>query len=197
MVISIIAYFQYTISIELENDSTSTRFQSVIDRQISDSNQEIARLTQRAERKSEGLDSERYKVGDAVQTSDFEICVDSVQKLSKVGSEFLAQSASDGGVYLAVRWSYKNTSRKPIEAFNQPSINLIAPDGTKYNEDIGAGAIYASEFGIDAKVLSDLNPGIKVRTVTVFEVSIEALAQNSANWRLLVGADSDFVVSLE
>lgn len=64
---------------------------------------------------------------------------------------------------------------------------LIAPDGTKYYSDIDASSSFATEQNNNGKILSDLNPGIKVQSSKVFEVSSELFSEES--WKLLVDAD--------
>ena len=93
---------------------------------------------------------------------------------------------------IAVRWSYKNTSSKPIGAFNHPRIKLKAPDGTLYEPDLGASSFYASEAGTNAKVFSDLNPGIEVMDADVFEVSDQLF--DPATWQVVIQADQDVTV---
>ena len=131
-----------------------------------------------------------------MRSQNLEVVITTVETRTKVGGDFFEETASDGGLYLAVRWNYKNISSKPINMFNQAKIHLIAPDGTQYNEDLGASAAYASQFNIDEKVLSDLNPGIKVNSATVFEVSREALSDPS-RWSLVVEGDSTMKVKLK
>lgn len=124
------------------------------------------------------------KVGDSFSTPTFEVQILSAQPRSSVGNSMFASHSAEGGIYVAIQWSYKNTSLKPVNAFSRPTINLKAPDGTKYNPDIGASASYATELNNDAKVFSDLNPGIRVVDATVFEVSRQMF--DSSSWRILV-----------
>lgn len=129
------------------------------------------------------------KVGDSFQTPTFEIQIRSAQALSSVGNPLFASQPSEGGVYIAIQWSYKNISQKPVSAFRRPTVHLKAPDGTKYDPDLGASASYATELDNDAKAFSDLNPGISVVDVDVFEVSRQMFDPSS--WRILVDGDRD------
>jgi hypothetical protein len=72
---------------------------------------------------------------------------------------------------------------------------LIAPSGTKYSEDLGASVIYAGALDINEKALSDINPGIKIRSAAVFEVSEELF--DPAAWTLLVDADQNARVKIQ
>lgn len=127
------------------------------------------------------------KVGDTFETPTFQMQIVSAQLRSSVGDSMFGSKASQGGIYVAIQWSYKNISNKPVSAFDLPSLHLLAPDGTKYDPDLGASASYATELNTNAKVLSDLNPGIQVTDAEVFEVSKEQF--NPASWKIFIDAD--------
>jgi len=129
------------------------------------------------------------KVGDSFSTPTFEIRIISAQVRSSVGDSMFNSQAGQGGIYVAIKWSYKNISKKPISAFDLPTLHLVSPDGTKYDTDLGASASYATELNTNAKVLSDLNPGIQVTDADVFEVSREQF--NPELWKILVDADQE------
>lgn len=137
------------------------------------------------------------KVGDTFKTNKMEIKVISIEKRKKVGDDIFGEKASEGGVYIAVYYQYKNISDKAIGAFSQPSVKLIDPKGTKYDSDLGATTSYVTEdkINIDEKVLSDLNPGITVKDAEVFEVSEELL--KDTGWQLIIDADQDAFVELK
>jgi hypothetical protein len=121
------------------------------------------------------------KVGEAFSTPTFEIQIRSAQARSSVGNYLFASQPSDGGVYIAIQW--------PVNAFRRPAVHLKAPDGTKYDPDLGASASYATELDLDSKVFSNLNPGIRVVDADVFEVSRQLF--DPASWKILVDADRD------
>jgi len=127
------------------------------------------------------------EIGANFRTDKFEIQISSVELRSSVGKTFFVSKPSEGAIYLAVVWNYKNIYSKPISSFDNPTLYLIAPDGTKYYSDIDASGSFATEQDNNAKILSDLNPGIKVQTSKVFEVSKELFSEES--WKLLVDAD--------
>ncbi len=129
------------------------------------------------------------KVGDSFATPTYEIQIRSAQARSSVGNPLFASQPSEGGIYIAIQWSYKNISQKPVSSFRRPTVHLKAPDGTKYDPDLGASASYATELDIDAKAFSDLNPGIRVVDADVFEVSRQMFDPSS--WRILVDGDRD------
>lgn len=90
-----------------------------------------------------------------------------------MGIEFFASSPAGGAVYVAVKWSYKNTTNKPIGIFSTLLVFLMDPTGTQYSPDLGASSSFATELDNDSEVLSNLNPSIRVRDASVFEVSEE------------------------
>lgn len=139
-------------------------------------------------------ESQTVQIGSTIKTSKLEIQITSVKTLSRVGGEMLESKASDGGVYLAVQWNYKNISDVPISTFNQPSLHLKDPKGTKYDHDMEASSSYASELSIDEKILSDLNPGIRVKGAEVFEVSKELFA--TPGWKLFIDADQEIEIPI-
>lgn len=127
------------------------------------------------------------KVGDTFETSTFQLSVASAQLVPSVGNSMFRSNASTGGVYVAIRWRYKNISKKPVSAFDLPTLHVVAPDGTKYDPDIRASASYSATLNTNAKVFSDLNPGIQVDDADVFEVSREHF--DSASWNIFIDAD--------
>ena len=135
-------------------------------------------------------------VGDTFRTNKFEIQIDQVSVLSLVGLlDILPIQAPDGATYVAVAWSYKNISDKPINGVLLPDLHLKSPDGIRYNPDIAASFAFANDLQIDTKMISDLNPGIRVRDSRVFEVNKEMLA--SGDWRLLIDADQNAEVAIK
>ena len=117
--------------------------------------------------------SERAAVGKAVQLDGLEVKVTSVSMSGSVGKGLFKSKASEGGVYVMVNYSIKNTSTKPVGSFSQPVIYLVSPEGTHYDADIEASGAYATEANLDEKVLSDLNPGITMKGSEVYEISKE------------------------
>lgn len=128
-------------------------------------------------------------IGESYKTPSLQITVDSVKTVMHVGEEPFISKPADGGEFVAIRWSYKNISSKPISALEAPSIHLVSPDGTVYDTDTGASASYAAQMETDSKVLSDLNPGIKASDADVFEVSKQLF--DPATWDILIKADQD------
>lgn len=128
-----------------------------------------------------------YKVGEVIKTDKYEITITSAEERNVVGSQYFEKKPSEGGIFIAIQWKYKNVSEKPIGSFSTPSIKLIDENGIEYSSDIGAGSDFATELKLDRKILSDLNPGITVNDAQVFEVSKEKF--NKETWRILIKAD--------
>lgn len=118
------------------------------------------------------------KVGDTIKKDDVEVSVTKVEERDKVGVDGAEKNASDGGTLVAIQYTIKNAGKEPLGSFSIPTATLVGPDGTEYEADIDATSNYAVETDIDnSKILSDLNPGIKVTDVQVFEVSKDDYAQ--------------------
>ncbi|MCM3729639.1 DUF4352 domain-containing protein [Neobacillus cucumis] len=136
-----------------------------------------------------------YKVGDVISIDDkVQVSVTKVEEKAQVGSEFVNKKASDGGTLVALQLTVKNISKKPIGSFSLPNFKLVDQEGTEYDSDIDATSSYAVETDIDnSKIMSDLNPGIQVNDVQVFEISKEAYA--SGKW--FVQVDGDMKVEIK
>ncbi|YCA46536.1 DUF4352 domain-containing protein (plasmid) [Bacillus sp. JZ8] len=134
---------------------------------------------------SSGAGSEKektYSVGDTFTINDkVEVAITKVEEKSQVGNEYVNKQASEGGTFVAIQWTLKNISDKPLGTFSTPTIKLIDEKGTEYEADIDATSNYALETDIDnSKILSDLNPNIKVNDVQVFEISKDSYT--SGKW---------------
>lgn len=140
-------------------------------------------------------EDKKFKVGDKITTGKYEITIISVEEKSSVGSKYAESKPADGGVYVAVKWEYKNISNEPIGAFSFPKLALQDAKGTKYSEDLSASVYYSTEIDKNRKALSDLNPGIKVIDGGVFEISKETYA--NIGWDLLVEADKKNIVNIK
>lgn len=128
---------------------------------------------------SKSEEQKAHKVGDTFTVDDkAEVSVTKVEEREQVGGQYANKKASEGGTLVAIQWTVKNISDKPLGAFSTPTINLVDEKGTKYDADIDASANYAVETNIDnSKIASDLNPGIKVTDVQVFEISKDSYAK--------------------
>lgn len=120
---------------------------------------------------SESEGTEFYKIGEAVATDKYELTVTKVEKKTVVGDELFNSTPVEGAVYVAVQYGYKNTSKEPLTIWDRPSVKLTSPDGVIYDFDLGATTYYMSQFDIDEKTVSDLNPGLSANSANVFEVA--------------------------
>ncbi len=135
-----------------------------------------------------------YAVNDIITTDKFEITVTEIKTAKQVGSEFFEATPSEGGIYVIVNWEYKNISDAPVSAFSTPMLKLVDKNNVKYDSDLDATSSYATEINLDSKVLSDLNPGIKVKDAEVFEISEESY--NAGGFSVKVDADKDFEIKI-
>ena len=131
----------------------------------------------------------QIKIGTPFQTNKFEITILSVNERRTVGGEFFASTASEGALYVVVKYKYKNITKKPISAFSTPTLYLRDASDVRYSGDTGAASSYATEGNNNEKIISELNPGITSTSAEVFEVSRELW--KAAGWRLIIEADKD------
>lgn len=136
----------------------------------------------------------QVKVGESVSTPTFEIAINRVAITPIAGpNSLLPTKAADGGTYVAAFWHYKNVTARPVSSIDLPSLYLKSPDGTRYRPDVGASGAFADAANINTKVVSDLNPGVRVTDATAFEVNRELLAEGQ--WKLIIDADKEIEVS--
>jgi hypothetical protein len=127
-----------------------------------------------------------YKVGEVIPADKVEITVTKFEEKDQVGNEFINKEVSEGGTFVAIQYKIKNTSEKPVGMFDYPNVRLVDEEGTEFDADIDASSNYAIETNVDnAKIASDLNPGITVTDTKVFEVSKESFA--AGKWFIKVG----------
>lgn len=73
---------------------------------------------------------------------------------------------------------------------------MIQKNDVKYDSDIDASSTYSTEIDPNDKILSDLNPGIKVQGAKVFEVSKELYDQGT--WVVSFSRNgTDYTVSIK
>jgi hypothetical protein len=131
-----------------------------------------------------------YKINEVITLNNkMEVVLTKVEELSVLGDpNFLGIRVSDGGTFVCIQTTTKNISNEPIGSFSTPRFKLIDEKGTAYENDSDATISYSVATGIDnSKVLSDLNPGIKVNNVDVFEVSKDAYL--NGKWYLQINSD--------
>lgn len=161
----------------------------------SDKKADSSRVSEEAETQSASPRSENYAIGEKVSAPPLEVMINSAQQKLRVGNDFFSSSPAEGAAYVAINWQYKNIGREPLSMWSKPDIKLRDAEGIEYSEDIGAGSSYATEADIDEKALSDLNPGITVKSAAVFEISKEAIQK--PNWTIVIeGSDGEILFNL-
>ena len=140
-------------------------------------------------------EEETYRIGDALKTEKFEIKISPVSVKKYVGNQYFNSKAAEGAVFLIINFRYKNISGKPLSSYSMPEIELMDPNGTKYDEASGATEYYHTAANINKNVISDLNPGITQKDAAVFEISSELWKKKG--WKLTVDADDDFQIEVK
>lgn len=137
----------------------------------------------------------QFKLGETFQGRTFRITVASAEVIDAVGDSFMRSTPAVGGEYVAVAWTYTNISNAPVEPWKAPRLKLIDPAGHVYDADLGASGAFAAQVNANAKVLSNVNPGITIRDADVFEVSRTLF--DASSWKLRVRSqDGDALVTL-
>lgn len=143
---------------------------------------------------SESKTQTMYAVNDIITTDKFEITVTEIKTAKQVGGPYIKTQPAEGGIYVIVNWEYKNISDNPISSFSTPMLKLVDKNDVSYDSDFEASTYYATEANLDSKVLSDLNPGIKVKDAEVFEISEESY--NAGGFKIKIDADKDFEIKV-
>lgn len=119
-------------------------------------------------------------MGAEVRSGNVTVKIDSVTYMSEISNRIYYggesavinyEKAAQGAIYVAIKWSYKNISTRPISAFSLPEIRLIDSNGAIYEPDLAASVAYAANVNPTEKVLSNLNPGIGTTSASAFEVN--------------------------
>ncbi len=140
------------------------------------------------------VQKQQNKIGIPLLTNNYEVTILSIVERYSVGSNFFNSDASEGALYVIVRYKYKNITKQPISAFDLPNITLLDPSGVQYTSDIDASSSYATENTNDEKILSNLNPGVTSSSAVVFEISKELW--KAKGWSIRIGADKSIIVKL-
>ena len=133
---------------------------------------------------------QEFKVGEAFESATFRVNVTSAAVVHRVG-DFLTSTAPAGAEYVALAWRYTNRSQAPVSAFSVPSVHLLDPQGRRYDADLDASALFATQIKATAKAISSVNPGITLIDGDVFEVSTARF--NPATWTIVVRLDGQDV----
>lgn len=131
-----------------------------------------------------------HKTGETFKTNGgkAEASLIKVEQADTVGNQYGNKKVSDGGTFVAIQYTIKNVSKKPIGAFSLPSATLEDQEGTSYDSDIDASSYYAVAKDIDnSKFMSDLNPNILVTNTMVFEISKDAYAKGK--WYVVIDGE--------
>ena len=174
LIIGFLVYFIEYDEFDFNDDDRS--YNEIIDDIVDDYIEE-----KKEENKEETEEKETiYNIGDAVPCGNFEIIIESVSVRDTVGTEYYDITASDGGTYVCVDFWIKNISEEPKSSYSFPTIKLQNSKGINYSRDYDASVHYRYEKkDRDTKIVSDLNPGIKVKDYSAFEVAKEFYENDS------------------
>lgn len=122
-----------------------------------------------------------------VTEGPLQINITGIEYPNSVGNAFFSHPAPQGGLLVAIRYTFKNVSQMPVQADDQPAIHLLDASGTSYDEDEDATSDYNMQADNTQKIMSDLNPGITTTGTAVFEVSKGMF--DPSKWHIYFGND--------
>lgn len=134
------------------------------------------------------------RIGDVIQTVQFDISVSDIATTQKVGRGYITSEAPEGYMYLTVLWHYTGTAVEPAKGFPLPAIQLLDRKGSVVHADFIASGSYAAQMNIFPEVFRELIPGETVDNAHVFVVLRERYAEGG--WRLYLRADRDIHLAL-
>lgn len=137
-------------------------------------------------------DQKIINAGEMAVMDKFEVAVGSIEEKNMLEGGAFSVAPSEGGIYVAVQWQYKNVSGYPVGSAHAPKINLLDCDGIKYSSDSETSAALAKSLDMDVKTGSDLNPRIVKRYVEVFEISESSYREGG--WKLLVNSGCESAI---
>lgn len=144
-----------------------------------------------------------YYRGDTLKTDKLSFVVSNIDRKDRIGGYIEniwvgyqgGVTPSEGATFLTMQYKYKNVSNEAIGMFSNPTVSLYSPSGMEYKIDVNAYTALATEIGDDENIISDLNPGITVKSCAAFEVATEQLKQ--PGWFFIISVDgSEFKVAV-
>lgn len=139
--------------------------------------------------------SAQRQAGDQSSAADhsvpYEVSITQIERRDKVGTRIIHEGASEGGILIVVQYALKNVSKETIPASGKPSIQLVDGAGNRHSPDISKTAAFAAEGNADARVLSDLNPGVTEHDAEVFDIAQAAF--DPGKWKIAVDGQKDMI----
>lgn len=195
--ITLIALMLTVGTITVSNAFCKALAESMVDDYLADKGhidvdnvKDAGNLTEASSSAHRDIQTENFRVGETVQTDKFEFIVKNAYVLDDLGE---TKKIPEGAVYIVIEYEYKNISGQPIDSWDLPTIKLQDGNGAVYNQDADADW-YFSQYS-DAKIISDMNPGIKAKDSDIFEVAIDVL--NQGGMKAYIKADLDFLIDLD
>jgi hypothetical protein len=116
------------------------------------------------------------KIGEEANSNHFKINVLKIEVLDKVGSFLNRKKASSNAQFVAISYSFENITNQPVKSLLYNITPKISDNSTVYDIDIDASNKYDSKLDENEKVLSSINPGIKITASRVLEIPQKVLS---------------------
>lgn len=113
-----------------------------------------------------------YKVGDGFRLGDFSYWIDEVKKRRCVGRVYSRTCASGGAIFVIVRFTIRNNSKRTRSALTDDFV-LLDGHGNRYDASSDATTELVMSGRSKSFLLTQLHPGITKEGVTAFEVPME------------------------
>ena len=138
-----------------------------------------------------------FKMGDPVDFGAFEITIKSLKHPPTIG--VLDQRPAEGGVFIAIDYTLKNTGEESLSSFDQPTLRLMDGKGQRYAPDSDATMQYVLQKTMMTKEFSkgaggDLNPGLKMLTGAVWEIAEDRFDRSA--WKVVLKGHENAEISL-
>lgn len=115
------------------------------------------------------------KLGNGFSIGDFAFTVHSVERKSKVGSEYVNEVASSGSSFLVVSYSIRNDGKESTTIAGNDLVLLDKSD-RKFEPSSEATTTLSMSSGDSKSILAELQPGVVTTRKTVFQVPDDVLA---------------------
>ncbi len=140
--------------------------------QISESKSNTTSTTNSNEKKPEKT---VYKLNDVFTHGDFRYKITEVSKTNKIGNKYSVVKASEGGVFIIVNFTEENLSKETKTVYSERFLLIDNKEREFRSSSKGTTALAMSSANKDF-LLSEVQPGIKHKSVIVFEVPEDSAA---------------------
>jgi len=127
-----------------------------------------------------------FSMGQPIDTdAGYTVSVENYDRRQQVGLPNSLEAAPDGDMFVVVNFKEKNTSAAPIPSYAIKSLVLVDGAGVEHDEDSEKTNSYMIERLGGPRLWTQLDPGVSVQDVSVFDVPKNAF--DPSQWFLALG----------